>query len=382
MSTSANQKNTDIEALRALAIVFVIMAHVPRLLPPDHWYMAFVRNAGFGFGVDIFFCVSGFLVTRSLAKYMPLHPAPGRLLQVARPFLVGRFWRLMPSALFWILALLFFAAVLGGKGTLLSLRDSLAPALAAALQVSDVTFAACRDAGKCGEFGIYWSLSLENQFYLALPLLAVCAGRRLLPIVFVAAFLVQFFLERQLATPTPFLWALRTDALCLGALLALASRTALYRDLEPTILRFPLLALVFAGYLAALLARITVPHPAIPYAMGVTAVLCALLTWIASYDRRYLTGNRVVRAAAVYIGSRSYAIYLTHMLAMSLAAWLAQHGPLAGVARALGPELSVVVFLGLTLLFSEFNYRVIEMPLWAYGKRRAASARGGQPAHA
>lgn len=378
MSASPAYKNTDIEALRALAIVLVIMAHVARLLPPDHWYMEIVKHAGFGFGVDIFFCVSGFLITQSLARHIPQAPAPARLVQLARPFLIGRFWRLMPSALFWILALLLSAAILDGKGTLLSFQDSLAPALAAALQVSDFTFSACRDAGKCGEFGIYWSLSLENQFYLALPLLAVCAGRRLLPFVFLGAVIAQFFLERQLTVPTPFLWALRTDAICLGALLALVSQTTIYRELDPTLLRWPPLALALVAYLVALMARITLPHPPIPYAMGVTALLCAMLTWIASYDRRYLTGNRFVRSLALYIGSRSYAIYLTHMLAMSLAAWLAQRSPLAGLMQGMGPGLAVAVFLGLTLLFSEFNYRMIETPLRAYGKRRAAQARQGK----
>ncbi|MFC5480065.1 acyltransferase family protein [Massilia suwonensis] len=372
MPAQPTYKNTDIEALRALAIVLVIMAHVARLLPSDHWYMNVVRQAGFGFGVDIFFCVSGFIITQSLVNLMPAGPDLRRFLAIARPFLIRRFWRLMPSALFWILALLLAAAVLDGTGTLLSFRDSLQPALTAALQVADFTFSSCRDAGKCGEFGIYWSLSLENQFYLVLPLLAVCAGRRLLPFVFLAAFAAQFFIERQLTMPTPFLWALRTDAICLGAFLALVSHTRLYRELEPTMLRLPLLPLALLVYLVALMARISVPQPAIAYAMGVTALLCGMLTWIASYDRCYLTSNRFVRTLAVYVGSRSYAIYLTHMLAMSLAAWLAQHGPLSGLAQALGPGVAVTAFLGLTLLFSELNYRMIETPLRAYGKRRTA----------
>jgi peptidoglycan/LPS O-acetylase OafA/YrhL len=366
MTGPALPKNTDIEALRALAIVAVIMAHVARLLPPDHPYLGLLAHAGFGFGVDIFFCVSGFIITQSLLRYMPERPNPAQLVSIAAPFLVRRFWRLMPSALFWVLALLLCAALLNGKGTLLSLGASLKPALAAALQVFDFYFSTCRDAGACGEYGIYWSLSLENQFYLVLPVIAVLAGRRLLPLVFLALFGMQFFLDRQLATPTPVLWALRTDAICLGAFIALLSRSSVYRDLEPTFLRLPLLAWAGVALTVALLAGITVPRAPIPFAMGVTALLCALLTWAASYDRDYLTANRLVKAVAVYVGSRSYAIYLTHMLAMSLAAWLAGRAPLPG------PGASVGAFLVLTVVFSEFNYRVIETPLRAYGKRRSA----------
>jgi len=376
MPTSPVQKNTDIEALRALAIVFVIMAHIGRLLPANHWYTGIMGQAGFGFGVDIFFCVSGFIITQSLMRHMPERPAPALLWQIAGPFLTRRFWRLMPSALFWILALVLAAAVLDGKGTLLSFPGSLKPALQAMLQVFDFTFASCRDAGTCGEFGIYWSLSLENQFYLVLPVLAVCAGRRLLPLVFLGAFAAQFFIERQLTTPTPFLWALRTDAICLGALLALVSHRAAYRDMEPTVLRVPLAASILVAFVLALMAGITVARAPVAHAMGITALLCGLLTWIASYDRCYLTRNRLARALAVYIGSRSYAIYLTHMLAMSLTAWMVQRAPLSALVQACGPGASVALFLVLTGLFSEFNYRVIEMPLRAYGKKRSAAMTG------
>lgn len=375
MTAQAHQKNTDIEALRALAIVAVIMAHVSRVLPPDNPFMALLAHAGFGFGVDIFFCISGFIITQSLLRVMPERPQPALLMAIARPFLVRRFWRLMPSALFWILALLLCSAVLRGKGTLLPFHTSLKPALMAALQLFDFYFSTCRDKGACGEFGIYWSLSLENQFYLLLPLLAVLAGRRLLPWVFLAGFAAQFFIERQLTTPTPFLWALRTDAICLGALLALLSRTATYRDLEPTILRVPLLPAIALAYILALLAGITVPQSPVRHAMGVTAVLSALLTWAASYDRDYFTANRLVRAAAVYVGSRSYAIYLSHMLAMSLAAWLVRDTALAQLAQAWGSSLVIGIFIVLTLGFSEFNYRVIETPLRVYGKRHAARMR-------
>lgn len=378
MTERAASKNSDIEALRALAIVAVIMAHVSRLLPPDHPYLGLLAHAGFGFGVDIFFCVSGFLITQSLLRYMPDRPDPALLMPVAGPFLVRRFWRLMPSALFWILALLLCAALLDGKGTLLSFDTSLKPALAAALQLFDFYFSTCRDNGTCGEFGIYWSLSLENQYYLVLPLLAVLAGRRLLPWIFLVLFGVQFFLDRQLTTPTPFLWALRTDAICLGTLLALLSRTVYYRDAEPTILRVPLLGIAAAAYILALLAGITVPHPPVRHAMGVTALLSAMLTWAASYNRNYLTSNRIVRTVALYIGSRSYAIYLTHMLAMSLAAWLVRQGALAGLVQQWGPGVSIGIFVVLTLLFSEFNYRVIENPLRAYGYRRAARVKAQQ----
>ena len=60
------------------------MAHVARLLPADHPYLGLLAHVGFGFGVDIFFCVSGFIITQSLLPLIPAAPTPS-LLQAAVP---------------------------------------------------------------------------------------------------------------------------------------------------------------------------------------------------------------------------------------------------------------------------------------------------------
>jgi len=57
-----DKKNHDIEVLRTLAIVFVILAHIPGILAPDSFYFKVISVSKFGSGVDLFFCVSGFLI--------------------------------------------------------------------------------------------------------------------------------------------------------------------------------------------------------------------------------------------------------------------------------------------------------------------------------
>lgn len=50
-----NNKNHDIEFLRAIAIAYVFLAHIPSLLSPDSFYFQIFNISRFGSGVDLFF---------------------------------------------------------------------------------------------------------------------------------------------------------------------------------------------------------------------------------------------------------------------------------------------------------------------------------------
>lgn len=352
------RKNSDIEALRALAIVLVIFAHIALILSPQSLYWNVLADYRFGYGVDIFFCVSGFIITKSIAGEIPASRSFRDLLELSVPF--------------WIAVSLLLSYLYGGKGVFLQLEIFAHSALAAALQYMNVVYAVSRDTGTLGDAGIYWSLSLENQFYLVLPIIAVLAGRRWMPAVFIAVFLAQFFLTRQLIRPTPELWAFRTDAISLGVLLALWHGSESYQRLEPTFLKNKAAVVLLLAAMIWLLAALTAPNPPLPFAMGLTAVGSGLLVWIASYNKDYLTPNRALAALCNYIGSRSYAIYLTHVIALSLVRhWFfaapgdTQPTPFGGGYTA----LYIGVFVAITLLFSEFNYRYIENPMRRHGEK-------------
>ena len=64
-------KNAEIEILRAISILMVITAHVPFILAWEsaYWWPVF-RVANFWAGVDIFFAISGFVVTATLLRHI------------------------------------------------------------------------------------------------------------------------------------------------------------------------------------------------------------------------------------------------------------------------------------------------------------------------
>lgn len=370
------KKNTDIEALRALAILLVIAAHISALLSPDSLYRTVLAYFRFGYGVDIFFCISGFIITKSILDEIPDSRSFKSFAGLAVPFWTRRFWRLMPSAFFWVLMGLVLAAWQGGQGYIPTLEKFAWPALAAAFQFLNVVFPECRDSGTCGTVGIYWSLSLENQFYILLPAIAVLAGKRWMPMFFGVVFIGQFFLSRQLTDPTPALWAFRTDAIALGVLLAMWQKHASYKRLQPDLLKSRVLTTTVLVAILLALAAITIPVAPIPFAMGWTAVGSGALVWIASYNQNYLARSRKMTALCEYIGSRSYAIYLSHFIVIFGVRqfFFSPAGSPSPTPYDSGSVLMyVTTFLVVTLIFSEFNYRYIETPFRRKGEQIARS---------
>ena len=146
----------DIEGLRAVAVIAVVLSHASLGLPGGY------------VGVDVFFVISGFLITRQL-----LEEAERRGRFSFAKFYARRVRRIVPAATLVTIATLvgayFWAAPLR-LGTIA--RDGLTAALFGvnwrfAAQGTDYFQA----SGPPSPFQHYWSLSVEEQFYLCWPLL-------------------------------------------------------------------------------------------------------------------------------------------------------------------------------------------------------------------
>lgn len=139
-----------------------------------------VSHAGFNHGgwvgVDLFFVLSGFLITSLLVG--PDRPSYGA-------FIGRRFRRLLP-ALFFMLAVVCGLLMTGAVGSDLTLSRVFPQALAAALYVANwqavTSGTAYWDQFAQSPFGHLWSLSIEEQYYLAFPLLMALLARRRLAV--------------------------------------------------------------------------------------------------------------------------------------------------------------------------------------------------------
>ena len=355
-------RRADIQGLRALAVVGVIAVHLVGW--PASGYL----------GVDVFFVVSGFVITGLLLRE---RDRTGRTRM--RAFYARRARRILPLALV-VLTLTVVASAWAFSGPRLDeiRTDALWAALFAAnwrfADVGGDYFALGQTASPVLHF---WSLGVEEQFYVVWPWLlagAAAAGLRLtrdrtraavggLSLVVVGASLTWAAVQAS-TDPTTAFYSSVTRAWELGLGAALACLPAAVVRLSAAaraILSWAGLAAVVASF--TVLADVSPPVPAaiLPSA-GTLAILAAGIG--APVRSAVLLSNPVSR----YLGDISYGLYLWHFPLVVL---------LPVVIPASPTERALVVVLTLVLAATSYHLLerpVLDAPTWgAMGLGRRAS---------
>ena len=347
---------TDIQGLRAIAVLLVLGFH----LWPERLTGGFV-------GVDVFFVISGYLITAHLARNPPRRAAD-----------VAAFWgrrirRLLPASLL-VIAVTVVAGVILLPVTRLAPLVTDAPASALyvenwRLAGSSVDYLAA--GSPPSPLQHYWSLGVEEQFYLVWPLLiGLLAWRgsraRLAPGIAVtlvlsfAASVVWTWADPAVAyfaTPTR-LWELAAGGLLAVAVPAVAQVSERLRA-----------AAAWAGILligaSAVLFTAATPFPG---AAALLPVVGALLVLGADSRAPFSPGALLRWRPVQFVGDTSYGIYLWHFPLVVFATFL------------LGGELSTlqkVLVLVATLALAAVTRMLVEQPArrspWLRRPRRTAA---------
>lgn len=361
------KKNTDIEALRAIGILFVLFAHIHELFP--WWNPVFARvyrYLDFWTGVDLFFCVSGFIITRSILREVPEGGGWRAFVSFAVPFWVRRVWRLLPSAWFWLCFILAASVLFNEGGYFGAPGRNFVYQVYSMLNMANFYGYYCKLNGACGANQVYWSLSLEEQFYLVFPVLLFLVPRRFWAALFLGIAAIQLPLDRG----GSLLGFVRTDAIALGVVVALWKDHPSYRMLEPVFLGNRAKVLGSTALLALLLAALGASGVvAVPMSTGMVAVLSAAMVFLASFDRGYIVPRGWVAAVAEYVGSRSYALYLSHIPAFFVTKelWL-RFSDASTKFDSTDTLRFLATGLPMMLLFAELSYRLIEVPFRNRGR--------------
>lgn len=342
--TPALAYRPELDGLRALAIIPVILFHLhPELLP-----------GGF-LGVDVFFVLSGFLITSTI---LPKMSGRGEVPFSFRDFYFRRVKRLLPAILTLILVLQCFGSLILFDSEWRSLSAQAGSVLGI---VSNFFF--WKNAGNYwGQAAETmpllhaWSLSVEEQFYLLFPVALALTLRlnwhRHAPFWLIAgAALLSFggfFYARRHFPDAGFFWSLcRAWELLAGCLVALYRHSHPRSQEAPGKLTpwLPLLglALVLAGYWSGWGMSV------IGYRNAAATVLgtCLVLLWADRNSR--LTGRLLTLPPLVGIGLISYSLYLWH--------W-----PVIVFSRFAGLQ-SWAAMLLITLALAYASYRWVEKPL-------------------
>ncbi|CAD5107403.1 acyltransferase family protein [Zestomonas carbonaria] len=362
-----HRKNLEIEYLRAIAIGMTLLSHLPVLLPFHQGFFNSLFSVYMPWtGVDLFFCISGYVVSKAYLDYFDLHRNQGDFWIAAQSFWLRRIYRLLPTAWLWIFIPLMLSIAFNQTNVFGSWYENLRSFVAVATFSGNL---ANQFGVSLGPNSVYWSLALEEQFYFIFPLFLLLvtsnSGR---VIILLALVVLQFGIDRNpFGTATSaLLSSFRIDAMIWGVLLCLFSRSKIFCQFEPIFLTGNFWARMgMALLLVYLLGAIPGQMIGVPVAVGLIALVSLLLVWIASYEKGYLFCPSFLSRPLEWLGSRSYALYVIHVCAyhFSYEFWY-RHAAAQGVTLDASYSLEL---LGTAIIFmlvaSELNYRLVEQPL-------------------
>lgn len=349
MQKGKSHYRSDIDGLRAIAVLAVIANHLPAEYLPS----------GF-LGVDVFFVISGFVVTAATLRL-----GGPSFSGFYSTFLARRVKRLAPALIVSVavtsIAVLAFDTQPG---------NSLKTGFAALFGLANIALYQFgldyfSPSSKFNAFTHMWSLGVEEQFYVLYPLLLWLtvlkkqsgATRNLaitLVVITVVSLLFFLGLYRDHQNAAYYLVPFRFWELGLGALAYLLTQRAGYARYSRI---FSLLAPVC---LALLFVSFLLPQH---YAAANTAFAVAATALLLLSPGNSATGRLLAVRPAAYVGKISYSLYLWHWPIVAL-------GPLA-----LHPDLRTTwVYLPVMTICAVLSYHFIEDPLrrreWAPNKLR------------
>ena len=347
-----------LDGVRGLAILMVLLLHFLGTLPPTSLSERVVFGAAsYGsYGVELFFVLSGFLITgilydtSSQANYF-------------RNFYMRRILRIFPLY-YGVLVLVFFVAPLIPPlhgPTLAYLVHRQAWAWLYGVNI----YIAGQGNWSFSYLDHFWSLAVEEHFYLIWPLVIFLLARR--PKTLVAVSLgtaLGAILARLIGsllglswwttyTLTPF----RLDGLALGAFLAVMARQP--QGAEQLVRALPRVAALSAALLAGtffwtvLISRLGLEFVLPIRASLILILLACLLVWAVFAPKRSIASRFFTSRTMAFLGTYSYGLYVYHHFIsyyltenrtdLALAQWLGSHWAAVALQTLVGVSASIAV---------------------------------------
>ena len=366
-----SSRNPGLDGLRGIAVLLVVGLHSAQLRPDGIFsFLAVTGPFSGGFlGVDLFFVLSGFLITDLL-----LREQQRRQRNDLCRFWRARAFRILPALIAVLAAYATYSIASGypAQGTPTTMMATVVGALTFTYNWFPV-FNIDKIAPSMGQL---WSLSVEEQFYLFWPLLVgtvLSIRRRTAPVVsFLVVAIVGVgvwrsvvfhragWLQAYTRTDT------RIDGLLIGALLAIVAARGFRVRRGATVIGW-----VGVATVAAVVAFAPSSDRAFFYQGGFTLVAVATAAVVLALSQRQPSLERVFGVAPLRaVGTVSYGLYLWHVPVFYAIERWGQHW--AGAAR-------VAVAFGATAVCVVGSWYLLEVPMQRLRWRAdAAAARGDE----
>jgi peptidoglycan/LPS O-acetylase OafA/YrhL len=337
-----------LDGIRGMAVLIIILHHLPVAVP---WLFFHRPTRGGGFGVDAFFVLSGFLITAILLR----DQVNGGQVRFGA-FYRRRAMRLLPALVFFLAIFLLYVWMTNLPGA-----HEPSSALSILFYYSNTSF---RRLPMSPGLGNFWSLALEEQFYVVWPLCLVLflgARRRTSTVVILlVGAIIAVAVHRAVMWDNGVNWQrlytrldTRADALLVGCLLA----QLWVRD------KLPKRGIQTAGWLslAFFLYYVRVGAGGILYQGGYTVIAISVGVIMLAVLESPWPGARLFRFWPLRaLGRVSYGLYIWH---------LAIFNAVARYGGAWAPATQAIVALLLAGVATAISWRVVEQPFLRWKDR-------------
>lgn len=340
----------EIDGLRAIAVISVIIYHLN-----ENWL-----SGGF-LGVDIFFVISGFLITGIIITEIQQNSFS------LKQFYTRRIKRIYPAFITVMALVSFIASAIFIYNDFNKLRKTIELAIAFLsnfyLGLTQGYFDLSANENPVLHI---WSLAVEEQYYLIFPLILILAYKKFreIKVLFIITLILFFillatsfvsanFYKEVLHQPNIYyLSNLRFPELLVGSLLAiyhnLSNKVQLSKQISNILAILSTLLLFSCLFLM---------NNDIAFIPGITLILPCIFTALIIHTT---SQNNIVKLclsnkAIVFIGKISYSLYLYHWIFIAFAYYI------TGEKQINNQSIAIVIVL--TIIFSVLSYYLIEQPI-------------------
>ena len=328
----------QLDALRGIAILMVILHNARSEYSAPG--LSYLFEKGW-MGVDLFFVLSGFLITGFLVdtKNMP---------HAMRTFYARRCLRILPLY-YAVLVFMFVVVPFLRPADAHTILERSSPWWAYPMFLQN--FLVPVPTMAAGPLAVTWSLAIEEQFYLVWPVVVQLCTRLQLATVSMSVLCLSPLLRLFVSFHGIDLYTnvfCRLDGLMAGSLLALAVRRAAFRPREWV--KWAWWCLGVAGPLALVTAALEARWLVFSFTAAASTALVFLAMFSEGKRLQWLMTGRFI----VHVGTISYGLYLLHKIAFD-------------AARIVNARVSPIVALGVTLVgcyaMARVSWSVLEKPV-------------------